>query len=65
MTPLLSKEDMDAVDSGDESDHYIISTDMLEDVRDGSQSNLKVNQRESRYKIRDCIRQINRNGKER
>ena len=44
MPPLLSEEEMDAMDSGDESDHDIISTEMLEDIRDGSQSHLNVNQ---------------------
>ena len=48
---------MDAVDSGDISDHDIISTEMLKDIRDGSQSRPKVNQREARYKIRDHNRQ--------
>ena len=45
MPPLLSREDMDAMDSGDESDHDIISTEMLEDIRDGSQSHPNVNKR--------------------
>ena len=36
MSPLLSKEEMDAIDSGDESDHDIIYTDILEDICDGS-----------------------------
>ena len=57
MPPLLKKEEMDAMDSGNESDHELISTEMLEDIRDGSQSHLNVNQREARYKIRYCIRQ--------
>ena len=43
MPPLLSKEEMDAIDSGDESDHDPISTEMLEDIRDGGQYHLKVN----------------------
>ena len=30
---------------------------MLEDIRDGSQTNLNVNRREACYKIRDRIRQ--------
>ena len=30
---------------------------MLENIRDGSQSHLKFNTIEARYKIRDCIRQ--------
>ena len=28
--PLLSEEEMDAMDSGDESDHDLISTEMIE-----------------------------------
>ena len=57
MPPLLSKEDMDAMDSGDESYHDLISMEMLEDIRDGSQSHPDVNKREARYKTRDRIRQ--------
>ena len=48
---------MDAMDSGDESDHDLISTDVLEDIRDGSQSHPNFNKIEARYKIRDRIRQ--------
>ena len=43
MPPLLSEEEMDAMDYGDESDDEPISTDMLEDIRGGSQSHLNVN----------------------
>ena len=39
---------MDAIDYGDESDHYLIYTEMLEDISDVSQSNPNVNQRKSR-----------------
>ena len=46
------------MDSGDESDHDLISTDILKTIHDGSQSRINVNQREDRYKIRDCINQI-------
>ena len=45
MPPLLSKEVMDAMDSGNESDDDPISTEMLEDICDGSQSHTKVNRR--------------------
>ena len=38
---------------GDESDHDPISTEMLEDICDGSQYNTIVNRREARYKIHD------------
>ena len=57
MTALLSEEEMDALDSGDESDHDLISTEMVEDIHDRSQSHPNVNKREARYKIRDHIRQ--------
>ena len=57
MPPLLSEVDMDAMGSGDESDHDLISMKMLEDIREGSQFHPNVNQREPRYKIRDSIRQ--------
>ena len=56
--PLLSEEEINAMDSGDESYHDLISMKMLEDIRDGSQSHPGVNQRKARYKIRDRIRQI-------
>ena len=54
---MISEQDMDNINYGDDSDHNIISTVMLEDIRDGSQTHLNVDRREARYKIRDCIRQ--------
>ena len=45
--PLLSKKDMNAMDSGDESDHDVISTEMIEDIHEGRQSHPNVNQREA------------------
>ena len=53
---MMSEQDMDAINSGDESDHDIISTEMLEDIRDGSQTHPNVNKGEARYKIRDRVR---------
>ena len=53
----MSKQETDDIDSGDESDHDLISTEMLEDIRDRSQTHLNINKREARYKIRDRIRQ--------
>ena len=47
----MSKKDMDAINSGDESDQDLISTEMLEDIRDGSQTHPNINRREARYKI--------------
>ena len=45
MTPLLSEEEMDVMDSGNDSDSDPISTEMLEYIRDGSQSRPNVNRR--------------------
>ena len=42
MTPLIGKEEMDMMDSGNESDDVLMSTEMLEDIRDGSQSHPSV-----------------------
>ena len=41
----------------DESDDEPMSTETLEDIRDGSQSHPNVNRIEARYKIRDRIKQ--------
>ena len=54
---MMSEQDMENINSGDESDHNIISMDMLEEIRDRSQTHLKVNKMKARYKIRDRIRQ--------
>ena len=40
---MMSKQYMDAMNSGDESDHDLISTEMLEDIRGGSQTHPNVN----------------------
>ena len=48
MLPLLSEEEMDAMDSSNESDRDLISTDILEDICDGSQSHPNVNKRGAR-----------------
>ena len=56
MPPLLRKEDMDAMDYGDDSDHDPISMELLEDIRDGSQYYPNVRRREARYKIRGHIK---------
>ena len=54
---MMSEQDMDAMNSGDESDHDLISTDVLEDICDGRQTHPNVTRREARYKIRDRIKQ--------
>ena len=45
------------MDSGNKSDHDLISTKMLEDIRDRSQSHPNVNKIEACYKICDRIKQ--------
>ena len=57
MPLLLSEEDMYDMDYGDESYHDLVSTEMLENIRDGSQSYPNVNQKGAHYKIRGRIRQ--------
>ena len=48
---------MDAINSCDESDHDLISIEMLEDICDGSHTHPNINRIEARYKICYCIRQ--------
>ena len=43
--------------SNNEFDAEPMSTEMLEDIRDGSQSHLILIRKVSRYKIHDCIKQ--------
>ena len=43
MPPLLSKKEIYAMDSGEESDNDLISTEMLENICNRSQSHLSVN----------------------
>ena len=51
----MSEKDMNAINAGDESDHDLISTMMLEDIRGRSQTHPNINRREARYKIRDSL----------
>ena len=43
MPPLFSEEEMYVMSLGDKSDGKPMSTDMLEDIRDSSQSHPRVN----------------------
>ena len=45
MPKLLKEEEIDAMDSGNESDHDPIYKEMLVHIHDDSQSDLNVNQR--------------------
>ena len=42
---MMSEQDMGDINSGDESDHDLISMEMLEDIRDGSQTHPNVKRR--------------------
>ena len=42
---MMSEQNMENINSGDESDHDLISTEMLEDICDGNQTHPNVNQR--------------------
>ena len=54
---MMSEQEMDAINYGDDSDHDLVSTEMLEDICEESQTHPNVNIRESCYKIRYRIRQ--------
>ena len=54
---MMSKQDMEILNYDENSDHDLLSTEMLGDICDGSQTHLNVNKREARCKIRDRIRQ--------
>ena len=57
MPPIISEEEMDAMDSGYESEDEPMSTEMYEEIFDVSKSLLIVNRREARHKILDRIKQ--------
>ena len=48
---------MENLDSNENSDHDHISTEMLHEICDGSQTYPNVDKREARWKIRDHIKQ--------
>ena len=56
LPPLIIEEEMDEMSSGDGSDDEPMSTDMLEDIRDGSQYHPIIHMREARYNICDRIK---------
>ena len=53
----MSEQDIENTDYNEQYNHDLISTEMLEDIRDGSQTHPNVNKSEARYKIRDHVRQ--------
>ena len=53
---MMNKQDMENLDSNEQSNHDLISTEMLEYIRDGSQTHPNVNKREACYEIHDRVR---------
>ena len=53
---MMNEQDMENFDSDEKPNHNLISMEMLEDIRDGSQTHRTVNKRKARYEIRDRIR---------
>ena len=47
---MINEQDMENMNFGDEPDHDLISTEMLKDICDGSQTHPNVNIREAHYK---------------
>ena len=45
---MMSKQDMENINSGDDSDHDLISTEMLHDIRYRSKTHTNFNKREAR-----------------
>ena len=56
---------MDVMDSGDESYDESMSTDMLEDIRDGIKSHPSLNRRETCYRNVIVLNKEKRNRRER
>ena len=45
----MNEQDMGNLDSNEKFDHDLISTEMLEDNRDGIQTHPTINKRKARY----------------
>ena len=61
---MMREQDMENLDSNEKSDHDLISTEILEDICDRSQTHPNVNKREARYKYVTVLGKRNRNGRE-
>ena len=54
---MMSERDMENLDETEKFDEGLISTELLQDIRDGNQNHPKINKREERMAIRDRIKQ--------
>ena len=53
---MMSKQDMENLDEKEKFDDDLISTKTLHDIRDGNHTDLNIDKREARCKIRNRIR---------
>ena len=60
---MMSEQDMENINSGDESDHGLISMEMLEDIHDGSQTHPKLTEDKHVMKYVIVLGKDNRNGR--
>ena len=65
MPPLLRKEETDGMNYGNESDHDLISTEMLQNICDVSKSHPKLTNDKPVIKYVIILRNDNHSGKER
>ena len=61
---MMSEQDMENINSGDESDHDLILPEMLEEICGVSQNHPKIDRKEARYKYVIVLGKYNRNEKE-
>ena len=54
---MMSEKDMENLDETEKFDEGLISTELLQDIRDGNQNHPKINKREAHMAIRDRIKQ--------
>ena len=54
---MMSKRDMESLDETEKLDDDLISTETLQNIRDGNQTHPKIDKREARLAIRDRIKQ--------
>ena len=52
---MMSERDMENLGETEKFNEGLISTELLQDIRDGNQNHPKINKREARMAIRDCI----------
>ena len=54
---MMSERDMENLGETEKFDEGLISTELLQDIRDGNRTHPEINKREARMAIRDRIKQ--------